>query len=144
MQELADNSIQPIDLVAVNLYPFVQTVSREGVTLDTALENIDIGGPTMIRAAAKNFPDVTVIVDPADYSTVLQQLKDGKLDIAERRRLAQKAFQHVAAYDTAISQYLRQGVDTFPEEMTIALKKRYNLRYGETRTSRPPFMPNRM
>lgn len=131
MQELADNNIQPIDLIAVNLYPFVQTVSREGVTLDTALENIDIGGPTMIRAAAKNFPDVTVIVDPADYSTVLQEMKDGKLDIAERRRLAQKAFQHVAAYDTAISQYLRQGLDTFPEEMTIALKKRYNLRYGE-------------
>lgn len=131
MKELKDNNIQPIDMVVVNLYPFVQTVSKEGVTLDTALENIDIGGPTMIRAAAKNFPSVIVIVDPADYPVILEKLKNGEVDMAERQRLAQKAFQHVAVYDTAISQYLRQGVDTFPEDMTIALKKRYDLRYGE-------------
>ena len=131
MAELADNKIETIDLIAVNLYPFVQTVSREGVTLDEALENIDIGGPTMIRAAAKNFPGVIVLVDPADYQPVLDKLKAGGVDLAERKRLAQKAFQHVALYDTAIAQYLRQDVEGFPEEMTVALKKRYGLRYGE-------------
>jgi len=131
MAELAENKITPIDLVAVNLYPFVQTVTREGVTLDEALENIDIGGPTMIRAAAKNFPSVIVVVDPADYQPVLEKLKQGDLPQAERKRLALKAFQHVAVYDTAISQYLRQDMEGFPEEMTVALKKRYGLRYGE-------------
>ena len=131
MAELAKNKIEPIDLVAVNLYPFVQTVAKEGVTLDEALENIDIGGPTMIRAAAKNFPSVIVIVDPADYEPVLEKLKQGDLPQVERKRLAQKAFQHVAVYDTAISQYLRQDMEGLPDEMTVALKKRYGLRYGE-------------
>jgi len=131
MEELARNNIEVIDLVAVNLYPFVQTVSKEGVTLDEALENIDIGGPTMIRAAAKNFPSVIVVVNPADYSLVLEKLRGGGIELAERKRLAQKAFQHVAIYDTAISQYLRQDMEGFPEEMTVALKKRYELRYGE-------------
>ncbi len=129
--ELAENKIEVIDLVAVNLYPFIQTVAKPGVTLDEALENIDIGGPTMIRAAAKNFPSVIVVVGPSDYQLVLEKLKGGGLDLAERKRLAQKAFQHVAIYDTAISQYLRQDMEGFPEEMTIALKKRYGLRYGE-------------
>ncbi|MBA7659924.1 Bifunctional purine biosynthesis protein PurH [subsurface metagenome] len=131
MEELAKHNIGEINLVAVNLYPFVQTVSKEGVTLDEALENIDIGGPTMIRAAAKNFPSVIVLVDPADYPVVLEKLNQGKLDLSERKRLAQKAFQHVAVYDTAISQYLRRDMEGFPEDMTFALKKRYELRYGE-------------
>ena len=131
MEELARNNIEVIDLVAINLYPFVKTVSREGVALDEALENIDIGGPTMIRAAAKNFPSVIVVVDPDDYPQVLEKLKAGGLALDERKRLAQKAFQHVAVYDTAIAQYLRQDMEGFPEEMTIALKKRYGLRYGE-------------
>ncbi|MDP2932043.1 MAG: bifunctional phosphoribosylaminoimidazolecarboxamide formyltransferase/IMP cyclohydrolase [Chloroflexota bacterium] len=131
MAELAKNKIQPIDLIAVNLYPFVQTVAKEGVTIDEALENIDIGGPTMIRAAAKNFPSVIVVVDPADYPIILEKLSKGDLELAERKRLAQKAFQHVAIYDTAISQYLRLDMPGFPEEMTIAMKKRYGLRYGE-------------
>jgi len=131
MEELAKNNIETIDLVAINLYPFIQTVSKEGVTLDEALENIDIGGPTMIRAAAKNFPSVIVVVDPADYQPLLERLREGNLDLAERKRLAQKAFQHVAIYDTAISQYLRQETEILPEEMTIALRKRYGLRYGE-------------
>jgi phosphoribosylaminoimidazolecarboxamide formyltransferase/IMP cyclohydrolase len=131
MEELAKHKIGEINLVAVNLYPFVQTVSKEGVSLDEALENIDIGGPTMIRASAKNFPSVIVVVDPADYPLVLEKLKGGGLDLAERKRLAQKAFQHVAIYDTAISQYLRRDTEGFPEEMTVALKKRYGLRYGE-------------
>jgi phosphoribosylaminoimidazolecarboxamide formyltransferase/IMP cyclohydrolase len=131
MDELKKQRIEKIDLVAVNLYPFVQTVSKEGVTLGEALENIDIGGPTMIRASAKNFPGVIVVVDPADYPMILEQLQKGDLPQAERKRLAQKAFQHVAIYDTAISQYLRQGEAGLPEEMTVAMRKRYGLRYGE-------------
>jgi phosphoribosylaminoimidazolecarboxamide formyltransferase/IMP cyclohydrolase len=131
MEELAKHNIGEINLVAVNLYPFVQTVAKENVSLDEALENIDIGGPTMIRASAKNFPSVIVIVDPADYPLVLEKLKKGDLPLAERKRLAQKAFQHVAIYDTAISQYLRKEEEGFPEDMTVALKKRYGLRYGE-------------
>jgi phosphoribosylaminoimidazolecarboxamide formyltransferase/IMP cyclohydrolase len=90
MKELKDNNIQPIDMVVVNLYPFVQTVSKEGVTLDTALENIDIGGPTMIRASAKNFPGVIVIVDPADYPLILEKLRNGEVDMAERQRWRKK------------------------------------------------------
>jgi phosphoribosylaminoimidazolecarboxamide formyltransferase/IMP cyclohydrolase len=131
MAQLAKNKIETIDLVVVNLYPFVQTVAKEGVLLDEALENIDIGGPSMIRAAAKNFPSVIVLVDPADYQPVLEKLKAGTVELAERKRLAEKAFQHVASYDTAISQYLRQDTEVFPEEMTVTLKKRYGLRYGE-------------
>jgi len=131
MEELAKHNIGEINLVVVNLYPFVQTVSKENVTLDEALENIDIGGPTMIRAAAKNFTSVIVVVDPADYPLVLDKLKGGDLELHERKRLAQKAFQHVAVYDTAISQYLRRDMEGFPEDMTVALKKRYGLRYGE-------------
>jgi phosphoribosylaminoimidazolecarboxamide formyltransferase/IMP cyclohydrolase len=120
LAELKKNQIEKIDLVAVNLYPFVQTVANEGVTLQEALENIDIGGPTMIRASAKNFPGVIVVVDPADYQPVLEKLKKGELSQDERKKLAQKAFQHVAVYDTAIAQ-----------DLTVALKKRYGLRYGE-------------
>ena len=134
MSQLTDKGITPIDLVAVNLYPFVQTVAKEGVSLEEALENIDIGGPTMIRAAAKNFAHVLVVVDPADYAPILERLRLGKVDIAERQRLAQKAFQHVATYDTAISSYLRpkgEAKDIFPEEMTVALKKIQGLSYGE-------------
>ena len=134
MSQLTDKGITPIDLVAVNLYPFIQTVAKEGVSLEEALENIDIGGPTMIRAAAKNFPHVLVVVDPADYAPILERLRLGKVDIAERQRLAQKAFQHVATYDTAISSYLRpkgEAKDIFPEEMTVALKKIQGLSYGE-------------
>ncbi|MBN1369344.1 MAG: bifunctional phosphoribosylaminoimidazolecarboxamide formyltransferase/IMP cyclohydrolase [Dehalococcoidaceae bacterium] len=131
MEEIKEYGIMPIDLVAVNLYPFRQTVTRQGATLEQALENIDIGGPTMIRASAKNFPGVAVVVDPSDYEMVLEKLKAGKLEMAERKKLAQKAFQHVAAYDTAIAQYLRQDEVGFPDEMTIALTKRQDLRYGE-------------
>jgi phosphoribosylaminoimidazolecarboxamide formyltransferase/IMP cyclohydrolase len=131
IEELRKNNITPIDMVVVNLYPFVQTVSKPGVSLTEALENIDIGGPTMIRAAAKNFPSVLVVVDPADYDTLADKLAGAGLGLIERKRLAQKAFQHVAIYDTAISRYLRLDNDDFPQEMTIALKKRYDLRYGE-------------
>ena len=130
MEELGKHKIEPIDIVVVNLYPFVETVARPGVTMEDALENIDIGGPTMIRAAAKNFPAVLVVVDPADYNQLVEKLRVGKVDLSFRRKLAQKAFQHVALYDTAISQYWLEG-ETFPTELTIALHKMYNLRYGE-------------
>ena len=108
MAEIRKHKIEKIDLVAVNLYPFVQTVSKKGVTLQEALENIDIGGPAMIRASAKNFPAVIIIVDPADYPVILDKLKKGDLPLAERKKLAHKAFRHVAAYDTAIARYLQQ------------------------------------
>ena len=129
LSELTQNRIEPIDMVVVNLYPFVETVSKSGVSLDEALENIDIGGPSMLRSAAKNFPSVLVVVDPGDYDTILQKLRQGNMDSGYRKQLAQKAFQHVALYDTAIAQYLNEEI--FPEEMTIALKKARSLRYGE-------------
>jgi phosphoribosylaminoimidazolecarboxamide formyltransferase/IMP cyclohydrolase len=131
LKELEEKGIERIDLVAVNLYPFVETVAKEGVTLTDALENIDIGGPTLLRASAKNFPGVIVVVDPADYPIILEKLKKGDLSLEDRKRLAQKAFQHTASYDTAIAQYLRQGEAGLPEEITISMKKRYGLRYGE-------------
>jgi len=131
LEELANSGIDAIDLVAVNLYPFVETVTRPGVTLDDALENIDIGGPTMIRAAAKNFPHVLVAVDPADYGSLLDLLRAGDVPLEERRGLALKAFQHVASYDTAIAQYLRAEEEAFPQQLTIALSKLFDLRYGE-------------
>jgi len=131
MEQLCANQIDTIDMVVVNLYPFVQTVSKPDVILTDALENIDIGGPTMIRASAKNFPHVLVVVDPADYPLILEKLKSGEVSQQERQKLAQKAFQHVAMYDTAISQYLLGDEADFPENMTIALKKLSGLRYGE-------------
>ena len=131
LSQLAEKGMVTIDLVAVNLYPFVQTIAREGTTLEQALENIDIGGPTMIRAAAKNFPHVIAVVDPQDYQPVLEQLRKDGVGIEERKKLAQKAFQHVASYDTAIARYLRAEDEKFPREMTIALSKLQDLSYGE-------------
>jgi len=133
MEEMARQQMGTIDIVVVNLYPFVQTVSKENVELQEALENIDIGGPTLIRASAKNFPHVLVVVDPADYPGILEMLKAGEIGLEERQKLAQKAFQHVAMYDTAISQYLLEKENGFalPENMTIAMKKIAGMRYGE-------------
>ena len=132
--ELAEHDIATIDVVAGNLYPFVETVTREGATLEDALENIDIGGPTMIRAAAKNFPEVVVVVDPVDYGWVSQRLVDGgagAITHDERKELARKAFQHVALYDTAISRYLTNGDGPSWSEMTLGYTNLYDLRYGE-------------
>ena len=133
MAELSSHGIDTIDLVAGNLYPFHQTVSKPDVTLDDALGNIDIGGPTMVRAAAKNFPHVIVLVDPGDYPWVIEQLRDkDRLSLDQRQALAQKAFQHVALYDTAISAYLGRGTESpFTQEMTVGLEKLLDLRYGE-------------
>jgi phosphoribosylaminoimidazolecarboxamide formyltransferase/IMP cyclohydrolase len=131
MEQLAKSGIETIDLVAVNLYPFIQTVAKPDVTFEEAIENIDIGGPTMIRAAAKNFPQVLVLVEPSDYGPILEQLRRGGVDFESRKKLAQKAFQHVAFYDTAVASYLQGGEKGFAPELTIALRKRYDLRYGE-------------
>jgi phosphoribosylaminoimidazolecarboxamide formyltransferase/IMP cyclohydrolase len=106
LRELEAHGIAAIDLVAVNLYPFVETISRPDVTLQDALEQIDIGGVTLLRAAAKNFQHVLVVADPDDYGDVLAGLRQGDVPVAQRRRLAQKAFQHTALYDTAIADYL--------------------------------------
>ena len=134
MDELSRHGIDTIDMVVVNLYPFVETVSKPDVTLADALENIDIGGPTMLRAAAKNFPAVAVIVDPADYGWVCDALAGDGLDMQQRRRLAAKAFQHVAVYDAAVAEYLAAdpaAEEQMPEQVTIGLARVSSLRYGE-------------
>ena len=133
MAELQAHSIEPIDLVAVNLYPFVETVAKPGVTLDDALENIDIGGPTMLRAAAKNYPSVAVVVDPADYDWVAEKLLADSLTPEDRRRLAAKAFNHVSVYDAAVTGYLsaEESPDGLPGLINISLEKVAGLRYGE-------------
>lgn len=137
VNKMKEHGILPIDLVAVNLYPFEATVAKEGCTLEEAVENIDIGGPTMIRAAAKNYPDVTVVVDPEDYTPVLSELKEkGAISVETNFRLAKKVFQHTARYDGAISNYLGQieqkkKVNEFPETFTFQVKKAQELRYGE-------------
>ena len=134
MDELAAHGIGAIDLVAVNLYPFVATVARPGVTLEDALENIDIGGPTMLRAAAKNFPSVAVVVDPADYDWVAGKLAGDGLTSDDRRGLAAKAFRHVSEYDAAVTAYLDAppgADDALPARLSITLDKVVGLRYGE-------------
>ena len=131
MSQLTLHKIEAIDTVVSNLYPFVETVSRPSVTLDQALENIDIGGPTLIRAGAKNFRFVTVVVDPQDYRWIAERLKGPGLTVEERQRLAQKAFQHVALYDTAIAGYLREKDSAFPEGLTLGYRKLHDLHYGE-------------
>jgi len=137
VKKMEEHGIRPIDLVAVNLYPFEATIAKEECTLEDAIENIDIGGPTMIRAAAKNYPDVTVIVDPEDYAVVLSELKQkGEVSAETNFRLAKKVYQHTARYDAAISNYLGQieggkKTDKFPETFTFQVKKAQELRYGE-------------
>ena len=134
MAELEQHGIGAIDVVVVNLYPFVETISKPGVSLDDALENIDIGGPTMLRAAAKNFPSVAVVVDPSDYQWVADALSGPGLDAQQRRALATKAFQHVAVYDAAVADYLSNdptSEEEMPQQVTIGLTRVSSLRYGE-------------
>ncbi|MBD3261928.1 MAG: bifunctional phosphoribosylaminoimidazolecarboxamide formyltransferase/IMP cyclohydrolase [Candidatus Altiarchaeales archaeon] len=132
---LTENKIGLIDFVVVNLYPFEQTIAKTKVSLEEVIENIDIGGPTLIRSAAKNHQHVGVVCDPADYEDVLTQLKSGKgLDESTRRRLAVKAFEHTARYDAAINEYLskRFGLASlFPQTRALTLLKQFDLRYGE-------------
>jgi phosphoribosylaminoimidazolecarboxamide formyltransferase / IMP cyclohydrolase len=130
MSALAAHQISPIDVVAANLYPFAETVARQNVALADALEQIDIGGPAMIRAAAKNFPDVVVLTDPADYTPVLAELRDGTLSETRRRTLAAKAFAHTAAYDAVVAEYLREPQE-WPQEVAFVGRLARTLRYGE-------------
>jgi phosphoribosylaminoimidazolecarboxamide formyltransferase/IMP cyclohydrolase len=131
LAELEKHGLGAIDLIVGGLYPFQETVARPDVTLEDALENIDIGGPTMLRAAAKNFQHVLPVVDPADYNDVLDALRNNSAPFEWRRKLAVKAFQHVATYDTAIASWLRGAEDPFPENLTLAYRKVEDLRYGE-------------
>jgi phosphoribosylaminoimidazolecarboxamide formyltransferase/IMP cyclohydrolase len=132
-QACKDNDIAFIDLVVVNLYPFKATISKEGFTYEEAIENIDIGGPSMLRSAAKNHRDVTVLVDPADYPTILDELAvDGNTTLATRKRLAAKTFRHTAAYDSLIASYLtEEGQEVLPDQLTLTYEKVSTLRYGE-------------
>ena len=136
-EELASLGLAPIDLVVCNLYPFTQVVADPQVTLEEAVEQIDIGGVTLLRAAAKNFARVTVVVDPADYGVVLEELQEkGTISEATRRRLAYTAFAHTAAYDEAIRAFFqRRGFageeDFFPTHLTLHLEREQLLRYGE-------------
>ncbi len=133
MNTLAEHNITPIDLVVVNLYPFQQTISKPNVEFADAIENIDIGGPSMLRSAAKNHQSVTVIVDPADYDTVLAELtENGEVTAETKRRLGAKVFRHTAAYDAVIAEYLTNIVgEESPESLTVTFEKKQDLRYGE-------------
>jgi len=131
MQTLAENGIETIDLVCVNLYPFRQTIAKEGVTLDEAIENIDIGGPSMVRSAAKNWKDVTIVCDPSDYDAVLSELREnGKTSDATRLRLSAKAYTHTAEYDSCIATYMR-AQSGLPEKLFLEFDFKQSLRYGE-------------
>lgn len=134
MESLKKHGIGLIDMVVVNLYPFETVTARPDVTFDEAIENIDIGGPTMLRSAAKNFKDVAVIVDPDDYNSIIDELKtkNGELSYETKLRLAKKVFAHTARYDAIISGYLERVTgETFPPSFIMPLKRVATLRYGE-------------
>ncbi|HXK34489.1 MAG TPA: bifunctional phosphoribosylaminoimidazolecarboxamide formyltransferase/IMP cyclohydrolase [Dehalococcoidia bacterium] len=131
LAELERHGLGAIDIVVGGLYPFQETVANPDVTLEDALENIDIGGPAMLRAAAKNFPHVIPVVDPRDYNDLLDALRNDSAPLDWRRKLAVKTFQHVALYDTVIAAFLRGHEEPFPDELTLAFTKRGELRYGE-------------
>jgi phosphoribosylaminoimidazolecarboxamide formyltransferase / IMP cyclohydrolase len=132
MEALAAHDIEPIDLVAVNLYPFRETAARPGVRAEEVIENIDIGGPSMLRSAAKNFESVYVVVDPSDYQAVLDSLDAGTDDLDLRCLLAEKTYAHTAAYDAAIAGWFaKQREERFPERMPLSLERQQSLRYGE-------------
>ena len=160
-ETLNEHAIAPIDLVVVNLYPFAQTIARPDCTDEMALENIDIGGPAMLRAAAKNHRDVLVVVDPGDYAELIAALRAGGADMRMRRRLAEKAFRHTANYDRIVSNYLGRGYmgdstgrdeasgdrdggetggyDLLPDRFRLAYAKREDMRYGENPHQRAAF-----
>ena len=132
VKQMEEHHIAPIDMVVVNLYPFKETLEKANVTKEEIIENIDIGGPTMLRSAAKNFADVTVVVDPKDYDSVLAAIEENRLDVAFREKLAAKVFRHTAHYDALIAQYfMEETKETFPETYTVTYEKVQNLRYGE-------------
>ncbi len=132
MQQLSQLNFSTIDIVCVNLYPFESTIKNPDCTLEDAVENIDIGGPTMLRSAAKNYQDVLVVVDPFDYGEIIQRLSQGRDDKEFRLRLMQKVYRHTAYYDTVIADYLqKQTGEEIPQKLTLAFEKVSQLRYGE-------------
>ncbi len=138
MQTIAEHGITPIDLVVVNLYPFAETIAKSGVTREEAVENIDIGGPSMIRSAAKNHAAVAVVVSPSEYSAILAEMEknEGALSLETRTRLAVQAYAHTAAYDATITDYLAKQLPQeagarFPDLLTLSFRKVQDLRYGE-------------
>ena len=130
---MQDHGIEPIDMVVVNLYPFAETISRAGVTREEAIEQIDIGGPAMIRSAAKNAASVAVVVDPTQYPLLIEELREqeGSLLLSTLQRLAAEAFRHTAQYDAIVSSYLADDTDQFPSRLSLAFTKISDLRYGE-------------
>ncbi|WP_083652568.1 bifunctional phosphoribosylaminoimidazolecarboxamide formyltransferase/IMP cyclohydrolase [Bacillus sp. MRMR6] len=139
-KQIEELGIQPIDLVVVNLYPFKETISKPNVTYEEAIENIDIGGPTMLRSAAKNHVFVTVVVDAKDYPIILNEMKNGDVSIETKRRLAAKVFRHTAAYDALISDYLTKQVgEEWPDQYTVTFEKAQDLRYGENPDQKAAF-----
>ncbi|WP_010248319.1 bifunctional phosphoribosylaminoimidazolecarboxamide formyltransferase/IMP cyclohydrolase [Acetivibrio cellulolyticus] len=134
MKQIKELGIDPIDMVIINLYPFKQTILKGHVELEEAIENIDIGGPTMLRAAAKNYQDVVVIVDPQDYQMVIDELKSSKeISVKTKFKLASKVFEHTSHYDTLIAKYLRDkvGEEEFPQTLSLTFEKVQDMRYGE-------------
>ena len=130
-KHVAENNIEYIDLVCVNLYPFEATVKKEGVSEEEIIENIDIGGPSMLRSAAKNFNDVTVVTDIRDYDRILNELENGGITLATRRLLAIKVFNTTASYDAAIANYFNKADNLIPEKLTLSYTLEDTLRYGE-------------
>ncbi len=131
MAQLEANGVETIEMVCVNLYPFEATIAKEGVTMEDAVENIDIGGPSMLRSAAKNFRDVTVVCDPSDYDTILSEIRaNGNTNLETRLKLSAKAYTHTALYDSHIATYMRRqaGLD---EKLFLAFDQVQSLRYGE-------------
>lgn len=132
MAKIEEHGIAPIDLVCVNLYPFKETAARPGLAAEDVIEQIDIGGPSMLRSAAKNFDAVTVVVDPADYTSVIAALENGGDAREMRRDLAEKVYAHTAAYDSAIAGWFAaQRGERFPERLTLSFERAQSLRYGE-------------
>lgn len=142
-EQCKNAGIDPIDIVCVNLYPFKETIAKENVTLEEAIENIDIGGPAMVRSAAKNHDRVTVVVNPANYQEILNSLRDkGTVPPGLRRRLAAEAFAHTAEYDRLIAGYLEKQINTedyFPANLRLLTVKAQNLRYGENPDQKAAF-----
>ena len=132
MAAIAEHGIKPIDLVVINLYPFAETIAKPGVSHEDAIENIDIGGPSMIRSAAKNHAAVAVVVSPADYPALIAEIESvgGYVSQETRSRLAAKSFSHTAAYDSVIAGYLSDK-GTFPDTIPLAFTKLQDLRYGD-------------
>ena len=130
-KEAKENEILPIDIVCVNLYPFVKTVENPGSDLDTIIENIDIGGPTLVRASAKNYKYVSILTNPLQYSGIIEELKNGEISLETRKKLAVEAFSHTAYYDTYISKFLEERFEHKTNTFKINLIKEKDLRYGE-------------